>query len=262
MSWQGYFLRTSKILDKVTCFELITFSIDYKSTMKNYLIIGASSGIGKALAELLSDEGHQVYGTYHQNVTSNSEHINYYPLDVTSTIKLDFLPNQLDGLIYCPGSINLLPFKRLKPATFLADFNLQVLGAIKIIQSVLPILKKSENASILLFSTVAVQSGFNFHSQVAVSKGAIEGLTKSLAAEFAPTIRVNAIAPSLTDTPLASKLLNTEQKRAANANRHPLKRIGTVADIAQTANFLLSPNASWITGQIIHVDGGMSTLKL
>lgn len=230
--------------------------------MKNYLIIGASSGIGKALAEELAAEGHQVFGTYNKTTSSDSPNIKYYPLDVTQTIALDFLPDQLDGLVYCPGSINLMPFKRVKPEAFTDDFNLQVVGAIKVIQAVLPRLRKSNNASIVLFSTIAVQAGFNFHAQVAVSKGAIEGLTKSLAAELAPKIRVNAIAPSLTDTPLAAKLLNTDQKKEANASRHPLKRIGTPTDIAQTAQFLLSTNASWITGQIIHVDGGMSTLKV
>jgi len=125
----------------------------------------------------------------------------------------------------------------------------------------LPRLKKSENASIVLFSTVAVQTGFNFHSQVAVSKGAIEGLSRSLAAEFAPKIRVNAIAPSLTDTGLASKLLSSEEKKQANAERHPLKKIGTPKDIAEMAVFLLSEKANWITGQILHVDGGMSSIK-
>ena len=125
----------------------------------------------------------------------------------------------------------------------------------------LPRLKKSGNASIVLFSTVAVQSGLPFHTQVAASKGALEGLTKALAAELAPTIRVNCIAPSLTDTPLAASLLNTEQKKEAIALRHPLKRIGTAGDIANMASFLLSPKASWITGQILHVDGGMSSLK-
>lgn len=230
-------------------------------TMKNYLIIGASSGIGKALAHQLAEEGHQVYGTYLSNSSISEGNISYFPLDVTTDIDLSFLPEQLDGLVYCPGSINLLPFKRIKPTAFLADYELQVLGAIKVIQKVLPILKKSTQASIILFSTVAVQSGFNFHTQVAVSKGAIEGLTKSLAAEFAPTIRVNAIAPSLTDTPLAAKLLNTDQKKEANAQRHPLKRIGSAEDIANTAAFLLSEKASWITGQIMHVDGGMSAIK-
>jgi NAD(P)-dependent dehydrogenase (short-subunit alcohol dehydrogenase family) len=126
---------------------------------------------------------------------------------------------------------------------------------------VLPRLKISENASIVLFSTVAVQTGLPFHTQVAASKGALEGLTKALAAEYAPKIRVNCIAPSLTDTPLAASLLNNEQKKEANTLRHPLKRIGTTEDIANMAAFLLSKKASWITGQILHVDGGMSSLK-
>lgn len=160
-----------------------------------------------------------------------------------------------------PGSINLLPFHRFKAEDFIQDYQLQAVGAVKVIQAVLPKLKKSEQASIILFSTVAVQSGYTFHSQVAASKGAIEGLTKSLAAEFAPQIRVNAIAPSLTQTPLAAKLLNTEQKMEANANRHPLKRIGLPDDIAQMAIFLLSEKSSWVTGQILHVDGGMSSIK-
>jgi len=229
--------------------------------MKNYLIIGASSGIGQALAKQLATDSHQVFGTFNNSKIEGSENLSYHHLDVNSDFELDFLPEQLDGLVYCPGSINLKPFKRIPTEIFLEDFNLQVLGAIKVIQAALPILLKSENSAIVLFSTVAVQSGFNFHSQVAVSKGAIEGLTKSLAAEFAPKIRVNAIAPSLTDTPLAAKLLSTDQKREANAERHPLKRIGTPDDIAQTAAFLLSQQSSWITGQIIHVDGGMSSLK-
>ena len=229
--------------------------------MKNYLIIGASSGIGKALADQLVAEGNKVFGTYHKTEVSPRPNIQYHPLDVTTAFDLDFLPDQLDGVVYCPGSINLLPFKRIKPAAFLADFELQVLGAIKVIQAALPALKRSPAPAIVLFSTVAVQSGFNFHAQVAVSKGAIEGLTKSLAAELAPTIRINAVAPSLTDTPLAAKLLSSDAKRDANAQRHPLKRIGTARDIAQTAAFLLSEKSSWITGQIIPVDGGMSAIK-
>lgn len=229
--------------------------------MKNYLIIGASSGIGEALTKELAAGGNQIFGTYNSNKVEDYESVQYHHLDVTKNVQLDFLPEQLDALIYCPGTINLKPFKRIKPSDFIDDINLQVIGAIKVIQLALPALKNAEQSSIVLFSTVAVQFGFNFHSQVSVSKGAIEGLTKSLAAEFAPSIRVNAIAPSLTDTPLSASLLNTDQKQEANANRHPLKRIGTADDIAQTAAFLISEKASWISGQIIHVDGGMSSIK-
>ncbi len=229
--------------------------------MKKYLIIGASSGIGKTLAEMLAAEGHEVFATYFKSEINLSV-IHFQYLDVTAKeIELDNLPEVLDGVVYCPGSINLLPFHRFKPDDFVKDYQLQVVGAVKVIQAVLPNLKKSKQASIVLFSTVAVQSGYNFHAQVAASKGAIEGLTRSLAAEFAPQIRVNAIAPSLTQTPLAEKLLNTEQKAEANANRHPLKRIGQSEDIAQMATFLLSEKSSWITGQIMHVDGGMSSIK-
>jgi len=232
--------------------------------MSNYLIIGASSGIGKALAMHLADNGHHVFGTFNKHVM-NTVHplISYSHLNVLNeNFSLDFLPEALTGVIYCPGSISLRPFERIKPTDFLDDFNLQVVGAIKTIQAVASKLKSSENSSILLFSTVAVQTGLPFHTQVAASKGAIEGLTKALAAEYAPTIRVNCIAPSLTDTPLAASLLNTDQKREANASRHPLKRVGSIEDIVHMAEFLLSSKASWITGQILHVDGGMSTLKV
>lgn len=230
--------------------------------MKNYLIIGASSGIGEKLANILSDN-HIVFGTFNNHPKESSSSISYHYLDVLSdNLDLSFLPDSLDGLAYCPGSIKLKPFHRITPNDFTNDYNLQVLGAIKVIQTALPLLKKSEDASIVLFSTVAVQQGFNFHSLVSTSKGAIEGLTKSLAAEFAPKIRVNCIAPSLTDTPLAESLLSTEEKKTAAAQRHPLKRYGSADDIAQMAAFLLSEKSNWITGQILHVDGGMSTLKI
>ncbi len=232
--------------------------------MANYLIIGASSGIGKALALQLADSCHQVFGTFNKN-EMHADHplIKYNQLNVLDeNILLDFLPESLTGVIYCPGSINLRPFERIKPIDFTNDYNLQVVGAVKIIQAVAPKLKNNENAAIILFSTVAVQTGLPFHSQVSSSKGAIEGLTKALAAEYAPKIRVNCIAPSLTDTPLAASLLNSEQKRQANAQRHPLKRIGTTDDIVNMVEFLLSTKASWITGQIMHVDGGISTIKI
>ena len=231
--------------------------------MLNYFIIGASSGIGKCLAKQLADAGNKVYATYCKNqVQSVTDLIEFHHLNVLDeNINIDFLPDSVNGIIYCPGSISLRPFERIKPQDFLNDYNLQVLGAIKIIQLLLPKLKKAENASIVLFSTIAVQSGLPYHAQVAASKGALEGITRSLAAELAPAIRVNCIAPSLTDTPLASSLLNTEQKREANALRHPMKRIGTADDIANMTEFLISEKASWITGQIFHVDGGMSSIK-
>ncbi len=232
--------------------------------MSTYLVIGASSGIGKKLTEQLVDSGNMVCGTYFKNKpeTSNSSTEYHYLNVLDENISLDFLSDTLDGLAYCPGSINLRPFERIKPSDFVADFNLQVTGAIKILQAALPKLKKSENASIVLFSTVAVQTGFPFHTQVSASKGAIEGLTRALAAEYAPKIRINCIAPSLTDTPLAASMLNTDQKREANAQRHPLKKTGTTENIANMAEFLLSEKGSWISGQVFHVDGGMSSLKV
>ena len=230
--------------------------------MGNFLVIGASSGIGKAIATQLASEGHHVFATFYKNSIEADQNIHAHFLNVLDEqVDFSFLPESLDGLVYCPGSINLKPFARISVSDFAQDFNLQVGGAIKSIQAALPALKNAGKSSIILFSTVAVQLGLNFHTQVAASKGAIEGLTKALSAELAPTIRVNCIAPSLTDTPLAAALLNTEQKVEANALRHPLKRVGHANDIASMACFLLSEKASWITGQIMHVDGGMSSIK-
>jgi NAD(P)-dependent dehydrogenase (short-subunit alcohol dehydrogenase family) len=232
--------------------------------MSNYLIIGGSSGIGQQLSTQLVASGHRVFATYNSHpLSSDNASLSYHPLNILDeNIVLDFLPDSIDGLVFCPGAISLRPFARIKPEEFIADFNLQVIGAVKVIQASLPKLKLGNNPAIVLYSTVAVQLGLNFHTQVAISKGAIEGLTRSLAAELAPTIRVNCIAPSLTDTPLAANLLNSEQKVEANALRHPLKRVGTASDIANMTEFLLSDKSTWITGQIFHVDGGMSSVKL
>lgn len=230
--------------------------------MKNYLIVGASSGIGKALAERLAQTNSAVFGTFNSTSSESLHNISYHHLNVLEeNMSLDFLPDVLDGIAYCPGSITLKAFHRIQPNEFVNDYKLQVVGAIKTIQTVLPRLKNASQAAIVLFSTVAVQTGFNYHTMVSASKGAIEGLTKALAAEFAPAIRVNCIAPSITDTSLASSLLNTDEKKQSNAQRHPLKKIGTADDIASLAEFLLTKQSSWMTGQIIHVDGGISTLK-
>ena len=232
--------------------------------MSAILIIGASSGIGQQLAIQLATSGHRVFGTFHSKpTTSESPNLTFHHCNVLDEQPVfSFLPDAFDGLVYCPGSIVLKPFYRIKPADFMDDYQLQVIGAIKTIQAALPALKRGNQPAIVLFSTVAVQTGLNFHSLVAASKGALEGMTRALAAELAPSIRVNCIAPSLTDTPMAAALLNTEEKRNANALRHPLRRIGTPADIAHMAEFLLTEKSGWVTGQIMHVDGGISRLKV
>ena len=172
------------------------------------------------------------------------------------------IPDVLDGFVYCPGSINLRPFRGIKPEVFEEDLKINFLDMIKILQLVLPNLKKSPQASILLFSSVAAQLGMPFHTSVAAAKGAIESFVKAFAAEHAPQIRANVIAPSLTDTPLANKFLSNDEKKEKAGMRHPLKRVGLAEDIAQMAVFLLSDNTSWVTGQIFRVDGGMSTLNV
>ncbi len=227
---------------------------------KKYLIIGASSGVGSAVLNILNADQHQVITASRRDVTDSHAHI---PFDLTKDeLNLSLLPDSLDGLVYCPGSINLKPFHRITDQEFIEEFTLNVIGAIKVIRRVLPLLKNSQQSSIVLFSTIAVQQGMAFHSSIAAAKGALEGLTRSLAAEFAPKIRVNGIAPSLTNTPLAARLLSSDEKKKTSDERHPLKRIGKAEDIARLAAFLLSSQSSWITGQIIHADGGLSSIRV
>ena len=223
---------------------------------KNIVVIGGNSGIGKAVAALAKEGGANLF-LYSRNGEGNNQ------FDVTEErSELQGLPEVIDGVVYCPGSINLKPFHRISMEDFKTEMDLNFFGAVKVLQACLKNLKKSEAASVVLYSTVAVQTGMGFHAGIASAKGAVEGLVRSLAAEWAPNnIRVNAIAPSLTDTPLAKQLVSTDEKRAASDKRHPLGRIGTPGDIAEATLFLLSNQSSWVTGQILHIDGGMSSLK-
>ena len=228
--------------------------------MKNILLIGGSYGIGLAIAKQLQFENN-VFIASRSNENLADIEATYIPFDAsTDVLDTSKLPSVIDGLVYCPGSINLRPFKGIKPETFEADLQINFISLVKVIQSVLPNLLAAEQASIVTFSSVAASMGMPFHTSVSASKGAIEGFSKALAAEYAPKIRVNIIAPSLTDTPLADKFLNNETKQEKSAERHPLKRFGKPEDSAQMATFLLSDKSSWISGQIFHVDGGMSTL--
>ncbi len=231
--------------------------------MKNIVIIGAGKGIGLKATEILS-QAENIFA-FSRSITPELDDLNSTNLEFDSLLSdysiFDSLPETIDALVYCPGSINLKPFHRISEDEFLQDYKQNVLRAIKTIQYLLPRLKKSGNGNIVLFSSVAVQIGMTFHSVVSSSKGAIEGLTRSLAAELAPNIRVNCIAPSLTITSLSEKLTATEEKIENAAQRHPLKRIGKTEDIAEMVAFLVSDKSSWITGQILHIDGGMSSIK-
>jgi 3-oxoacyl-[acyl-carrier protein] reductase len=233
--------------------------------MKNILIAGAGKGIGLATATQISQQANLF--TISRNLTEPLAALNtkFYKLDLSSDSldALNDLPDTLHGLVYCPGSINLKPFNRLTAQDFINDFQQNIVGAVNLIQKALPALKKAEGASIVLYSTVAVKAGMPFHASIAAAKGAVEGLSRSLAAEFAASrIRVNVVAPSLTDTPLASALLNTPEKKEAAGKRHPLQRVGTAEDMAKLTNFLLSDDSGWITGQVIGADGGLGSLRV
>jgi len=227
--------------------------------MKKILIIGGSKGIGNAILNHLLPNNEVINisrtapSTSHQNLTH-----------FTCDILHDELPEILaiDSLVYCPGSINLKPISRLTLDDFSSDFEINVLGAVRAIKHYLKILKNGNQPSILLFSSVASKLGMPFHASIAASKCAVEGLVKSLGAELAPTIRVNAIAPTVTDTDLASKLLRNEKMIEAMKQRHPLKKYLEPNDVAEMATFLLSNKSSAISGQVFELDCGIVSFKI
>ena len=238
--------------------------------MATYIIIG-TAGIGGSLARRLKAAGHDLFlinrSVGHVEELAQSLDARFALADVTDSESLKVAVAQAgpaaDGLAYCVGTINLKPFNRLTANDAQNDFAVNALGAFNALQAALPLLKASAQptASVLLFSTVAVQQGFAAHASISMAKGAVEGLTRALAAELAPKIRVNALAPSLTLTPMAAPITANPATAQALAQLHPLQRLGTADDIAAAASFLLSPEASWITGQIIGVDGGRGSLR-
>lgn len=227
--------------------------------MGKYIVVGGSRGIGNAIVQNLLSS-HDVVNISRTNPTNQSSNLEHHSCDVLT----DELPDieSADGLIYCPGSINLKPINRLSVDDFKEDFNINVIGAVKAVQKYLPALKNGTNPSIVLFSTVASDMGMPFHASVAASKSAVEGLTKSLGAELAPTIRVNAIAPTVTDTELAAKLLRNERQVEGMKDRHPLKRFLQPQEVADMATFLLSEKAQSLSGQVFKMDCGITSLKI
>jgi 3-oxoacyl-[acyl-carrier protein] reductase len=227
--------------------------------MKKIVVIGGSRGIGNAIVNALVSDN-QVINISRNQPAQLHPNLTHFTCDILT----DELPTieAVDSLIYCPGSINLKPISRLKLEEFREDFEINVIGAVKAIQHFLPVLKNGKNPSILLFSTVAAKLGMPFHASVAAAKSAVEGLTKSLGAELAPTIRVNAIAPTVTDTDLASKLLRNEKMIENITDRHPLKKFLSPNEVADLANFLISEKALSISGQIFELDCGIVSFKI
>lgn len=227
---------------------------------KNIVLVGGSHGIGNALVRILHND-HTVYVASRTTEGLEGLNVTHIPFDAT-TDDLDTasLPEEIHGFVYCPGSINLKPFKMMSLDTFEQDMKLNFFSLVRTIKTIIG--KMTEGSSMVFFSTVAVGTGMPFHTSVAAAKGAIEGFAKSMAAEYAPKIRVNVVAPSLVNTPLAGRLLSNDKKVEMMSQRHPLKRVGKPEDIANIAAFLLKEDSSWMTGQIVGVDGGMSTLNI
>ena len=229
---------------------------------KNIFIVGGSSGIGLSLIKQISSKNN-IYSASRNDNNLNEYNVKHIKYDSVNDLEIDtsILPEKIDGFVYCPGSINLRPFNTLKIESFLEDYKINFLGAIKSLKIILPLMQKSDNSSIVFFSTVAVSTGMPFHSSISSSKGAIEGLTRSLAAEFSPKIRVNSIAPSIVKTNLSEKFLNSDLKIEKASERHPLGRIGKDEEISKLAAYLLSDDSSWVTGQVINIDGGIGSIR-
>ena len=234
--------------------------------MKKIICIGGSRGIGLSTIKMLLNDQHEIFlfsKSMPDNELLKNPLLKFYQYDANEHFPLEMIPEVIDGYIYFLGTINLRPFERLSADEFIHDYKINVLNNINILQQLIKKLKKSTlNPSCVFFSTVAVAQGMPFHSSIAASKGAIEGLTRSLAAEFSPTIRFNCISPSLTKTPLSEKITGNPKMAEASAQKHPLKRIGDPEDLAKVVRFLISDDSSWITGQNIHCDGGISSIKL
>ena len=232
-------------------------------TPKRILMIGGSSGIGLQIVNRLIEAGDEVHVACRNaepleglNVTTQR----FDALDPDATLSV---PESLDGLVYLPGSINLKPFHRLSSSEFMTDMEINYFGAIRALKQALPALKRSNeaNASVVLFSSVAATTGMPFHASIGAAKAAVEGLGRALAAEWAPKIRVNVLAPSLTNTPLASSFFSTEDRIASAAKRHPLDRLGSPEETAGLVTFLLSNDAAFMTGQVLNCDGGLSSVR-
>ncbi|WP_031527718.1 SDR family NAD(P)-dependent oxidoreductase [Dyadobacter crusticola] len=231
---------------------------------KNILVVGGSSGIGLSLVKMLHENNALVYVISRTKPADFPEGIKHLQADMTGNLDAvsGFLPEQLHGLVYSVGSINLKPFNRLTSDDFLNDYRLNVLGAALMVQHALKQLKNAAGASVVLISSVAANTGLPYHASISAAKGAVQGLAISLAAELAAQrIRVNVVAPSLTDTPMAQTLLSSPEKREASAKRHPLAKFGQPEDVSRAIAFLLAEDSSWITGQVIGIDGGLGKLK-